>query len=166
MGVIRDKWYTVLSWVDNIKRIISFIPVLWNDWDFDSRPGLYKLMRKKLERLEPCLREGHLENGERYARQARVAIAVLDRIIADEYEEEELQPHIEKWGELSIRFEPIEGQDMSRCHFDRPNVKTSEDKEQQRQEFIEAMGKGEARRQRDLQWVFRFIAEWHSHWWD
>lgn len=164
----NDKIGTLHSWWDNLCRIVDFIPVLWHDWDFDARPGLYRYMRKKLERLEPCLRNGCHVNGERDARRVQVAISVLDRIIADEYEEKELAPHDEKWGKCHFSFEPdeVNGVECYRMNTDREHVVTEEDEEQEREEYIAHIHSADAQRERDIKWVFAFIARWHRHWWD
>jgi len=160
-------------WWTNIKRIFDFIPTLWSDFDFNADRGLYQLMRKKLERVEPCLRDGHLMNGERYARQIRVALTVLDRIIAGKYDEQDMAAHDLKWGEAKWNFIPIDdGLDddddnkMSELHIDYPNVHTAEEKEQERKEFMDAMHSAAKRRQRDIDWVFEHIRRWHQRWWD
>lgn len=161
----HDKIGTFHSWIDNLQRIWDWIPVLLQDWDFDARPGLYRVMRKKLERLEPCLRDGHLANGEKYARQIKVAIAVLDRIIADEYKEEECAPVDKKWGSIKFSFKPM-GNGMSQMLSSRRKAKTDQQVKQADAEYLRAIYAAEARRKRDIDWVFKFIARWHGHWWD
>jgi hypothetical protein len=165
---LKQYWSDGISslhvWCDNIKRIWDWMPVLCGDWDFDARPGLYQVMYKKMERLEPCLRNGHLVNRERYARQVKVAMAVLDRLIADEYEENELVSHDRRWGKLKIDFKIVSfGYQMTST---RRKVKTLQDQKQERTEFMLAYQRAEARRRRDIDWVFAFIARWHEHWWD
>ena len=166
----RHQWHYLWQ---NIKRIFDYIPTLWNNYDFDCSTTLYRIIRKKLSRVEPTLRYGHLLNGPRYARQIHVAIQVLDRLIAEKYDDEELAPHTEKWGEAIMSSTPIDdGLDedddkkLYEMHITHPNVHTEEDEEQQKKEFLAAMTRAGERRQRDIDWVFKHIARWHQRWWD
>jgi hypothetical protein len=77
-------------WPDNIKRLYRFIPVLWNDWDFDYS-GLYSYIKVKLVALEDCIRYGHFQERGKWADQIKEVIEALDRLIKDEYEEEQFK---------------------------------------------------------------------------
>jgi hypothetical protein len=167
------RYWNYRYWWRNIKRIFDYIPILWDDFDFHTDIGLYRLMRKKLERVEPCLRNGHLMNGERYARQICVTLTILDRIIANEYDNKDMAAHDKKWGQAQWRFTPIDdGRDdnddekLSELHIDYPNAHTDEEKEHQRKEFMTIMTKAATQQQRDIDWVFKHVARWHRHWWD
>lgn len=162
----HDKIGTLYSWWDNLCRICDFIPVLWKNWDFDARPGLYRVMRKKLERLEPCLRNGYHVHGERDAKQVRMAIFVLTRLIEDKYEKEAQAPVDEKWGKLKTSFGEPNELGCSQMFFNRENANTPEEKEQARKDFLRAMKHADDRQRRDIEWVFNFIARKHLGWWD
>ena len=164
-GFWDDKMGTLRSWIDNLQRIWDWLPILLQDYDFDSRPGIYRVMRKKLERLEPCLRYGHHVYGARDANQVKVAIKVLDRIIADEYDEEEQAPVDKKWGKPKFSFKPI-GSGMSQMVTKRRKATTPQQIAQADAEYMQAIHRAEAREIRDITWVFAFIAKWHRHWWD
>ena len=74
--LVKNFWQNVrYVWPDNIKRLISFFPSICSDWDFDAVPGIYRYLRVKLKRLEPCLRHGHLVGGVKYANQVRDVIS-------------------------------------------------------------------------------------------
>jgi hypothetical protein len=164
---IREKFRDItIVWPDNIKRIISFIPILWNDWDFDARPGLYILIKKKLERLRPCLLYGHLESGEKLTIQIDIIIKALDRLIADDYEEEEMVEVDEKWGKVNFWFEPIPNSECFEWKYDRPNMNTEEDKKQERIDYRAALKRGYDRQQRDAKIVFRGLEKLHWRFWD
>lgn len=140
---IKDLWTNLIyAWPDNIRRIIAFIPILWKDWDFDFSPGGYRLLRKKLELLEPCLTDGHLLNGEKYGRQVKKVIIVLDRLIEDEYDIHELEAVDPDW--MSRKIKSIK---WGKVH-------------------IESYHLAEKKKQRDIDFVFDVMKRWHRHWWD
>lgn len=141
---IRNFWTNLIyAWPDNIKRIIAFIPVLWNDWDFDFCCGTYRLLRKKLERLEPCLTNGHLMNGEKYGRQVKKVIIVLDRLIEDGYDIREIEEIDPDW--------------MSRMRDKSPKW---------RKIHLASYHRAEKKKKRDIDFVFDVMKRWHRHWWD
>lgn len=166
INLLKSKLRTLRHWKDNVSRIIDFIPILWNDWDFDCSTGLHKLIRKKLQRLEPNIRNGYAVDGERDARRIRVVISVLDRIIEDEYSERELVDHNKKWGKGEmIIIRPIDS-DKSSIEFVFDGVKNDEDEEVRRKEYMAASILAGQKKNKDLEWVFKILGKYHMEWWD
>lgn len=68
-----------------IGTIISYIPILWKDNDWDYAFFLI-LMRKKLQRMEKHFREdGVASVSKRDAQRMRETIKILDKLIEDDY---------------------------------------------------------------------------------
>ena len=55
---------------------------------------------------------------------------------------------------------------MSELHIDRPNVKTEEDKEQERKEFRRASEHEAKLREQDLDMLFKNMRKYIQTWWD
>ncbi len=72
----------------NCKRVISWIPTIWEDrsWDYTF---MYKILRKKLEE-DANFYDSNAVNSDTswIVKQQRFAIKLLDRIIADDYMED------------------------------------------------------------------------------
>ncbi len=148
-------------WSTNLRRIIDFVPIVWSDYDFDCQSGLYMLIYKKLERLEPCLRNGHLLNGEKYAKEVRNVMLVLERIMADDYCFEERLDHLKKWGQY--RIGRANSDEKTFCNL---FVTTEEEEKLCKSEYFDIITKQGHLLQRDIDWVFRIIGERHLYWWD
>lgn len=165
-----DDWpydfYTwLISWRDNIGRIIDFIPILWHDWDFDCEPGIYELIKKKLERLEPTLR--HSVNAEKERKHIRTCIFLLDRIISDYYEEQFMRLHTQRWGDIKMTFEKNDaGTGYSTFNLTHTKVKTAADSEKEREQFRIGSKHVEQQRQNAIDYVMRMITKHSGSWWD
>lgn len=164
--LVKNFWQNVrYVWPDNIKRLISFFPSICSDWDFDAVPGIYRYLRVKLKRLEPCLRHGHLVGGVKYANQVRDVITALDRLIEDAYEDKELEASDKKWGKPAFDFVPLDN-----GHFrmvDKREEKMSPGElEEMKKERKEAYKEAERKRVEDINFVFETIRKNHRNWWD
>lgn len=94
----------VKNFIYKIKRIIDFIPVLWNIYDFDYS-SLYKVMKKQLERMEKFQREEAYHVDRKHtADKIHFAVQILNRLIQDEpvYLNNALMHHRRKWGEIIL----------------------------------------------------------------
>lgn len=78
-SVAFDIWY-------GIGNIIRWTPVIWKDRDFDWL-YLAAVMEYKLTRMARLFDDGHLMNHDRKARECRVAATLLQRLLADEYDD-------------------------------------------------------------------------------
>jgi hypothetical protein len=94
---IFDTYYRVEYRVFNIsrffKRLLVWIPILWNDHDWDYT-YLFIMMEKKLS----LMREYHETKGlsmdrQKIAKQIKTCEVLLKRIIADEYPFSNTKPH-------------------------------------------------------------------------
>ena len=165
--------HTIRHFFRQVGKVIDYLPVLWSNCDWSAEPECYELLRKKLQRMEPVLRNGHLVNGERYAKQIRFALHLLDLIIADQYDHEAFQAHQAKWGEDTTWFEPFEpakgeGDDewyeMKSSNY--PNAHTEEQQEQAGKELLDMVHKAQKTRQRHIEFLFGFLARHMPGWWD
>jgi hypothetical protein len=143
---------------DRFWRIIDYIPAIWHDWDFNCEPGIFELIKKKLERLEPEII--HHIHAERDRRRIRICIILLDRIIHGYYRNEFDKKHEAKWGELDWHFEgPY-------LRFTRPKAITEEEKEQEAKEHWEGIQRAEAQTQRAIDFVMKTVGKWAQYWSD
>jgi hypothetical protein len=83
--------YWVKRKIQQIKRVIDFLPLIWNGFDFDYTYSI-DLFKKQLERTA-----NHLESNKAYslsaktnAQKIRTAIRLMDIVYAERYVDEYL----------------------------------------------------------------------------
>jgi hypothetical protein len=126
LDAISNGWWHSISrepgsWWRRIKHVVSWIPYLWDDYDFDQ-VYLWKIMREKLRRM----REDHEESQfiadwKRVADEIRVAENILTRLIEDKYANEDWERHHKQYGEPFPDFLREELPDGSVMHHPRPD---------------------------------------------
>ena len=133
----------IWSFWQNIKRVTSWIPVLWNNYDFD---GAYLLIvvEYKLKRMEKLFREqGHCVHSAKYAKEMKIARLLIQRIVKDSYSD--------------MAFDTIEtGEGFMDIDFQkRPMVP--------KQEIWEY---GDKQKQQDLEYLCGYLKKHLFSWWD
>lgn len=82
-----ENWYRhyIRNTLWNIKNIILWIPVLWNNWDFDEA-YLLKIMAHKFGLMERFFREdGITISASRHAHQCKVCKNLCKRLAEENY---------------------------------------------------------------------------------
>lgn len=74
---LRGLWERLL-------RCLNILPTVWNtyDWDYSS---VLELTKWQLKRMEPVIRGGHCEGGEKTADKIKQATVLLERILSQDY---------------------------------------------------------------------------------
>jgi hypothetical protein len=111
-------------------------------------------------------REGHHLGNEKDADDMKIAINTLDRLIEDDYLDNSLKFHKEKWGNVDIKFIPNDDEGNSIAEFVYDKAKTEKDKEQARKEFKIAADHSEYMVAQDLDFLFEVLKKKIRHWWD
>lgn len=94
---------------DNIVHVISWIPVLWDDRDYDYL-FLYIVIKHKLERMRRHHEKDKIiADWKEVADQIGIAIDCLDRLIKDEYVDDDYAKHVKKYGSFMDRGEMVPG---------------------------------------------------------
>ena len=129
--------------LQNIKRLIGWIPVLWNNYDFD---GAYLLIviEYKLKRMERLFREeGHCVGSGKSAQEMRIARLLIQRIVDDSY------------SDMAFDFKET-GDMFMDCWFEkRPMVPKQK-----------AWEYGDRQKQQDLNYLCDYIKKHLFSWWD
>lgn len=146
-----------------LKRAFEFAIVGWSNEDYDYG-YLLKLMEFKLRRLEKAILNGHAEPDKKTNQSIRICIKLLNKLASNDYMYF-VEQHYAKWGEPKINTVDV-GNNFSRLEFTYKNVKTPEDKELHRQEFIEATNKDSQQELRDKKLLFSIMEKYMTSWWD
>ena len=112
-----------------------WFPVIWQDRDWDQW-FLYKMLHFKLKRMERLQRKyGHCVQNEKYADQIKLAASLLQRLMKDEYLENALKPHEEKWGDSEFVWTPkSDDEEYSLLNIKVEKANTKEEIEQESKE--------------------------------
>jgi len=153
--------------IRQIKRVIDFLPLIWNGFDFDYRYAT-DLFRKQLERIADEMESdrGILENAKTNAQKIRTAIRLMDKVYDEEYGCEYQDKLKELYGEnvLDWWFEDTgKGDDSSYLRYEYEKWDNSEEiKKVERKLFLES--KNKQKRVHKLLWDF--IEHNIQKWWD
>ena len=159
--------YWVKRKIRQIKRVIDFLPLIWNGFDFDYRYAT-DLFRKQLERIADEMESdrGRLENAKTNAQKIRTAIRLMDKVYDEEYGCEYRDKLKELYGEKVSDwwFEDAgRGDDSSYLRYEYEKWDNSEEiKEVQKKLFLES--KDKQKRAHKLLWDF--IEHNIMNWWD
>lgn len=116
-GWIRTIATQPMYWWRAVRHIASWIPVLWDDCDWDQA-DLWIMMREKLRRMRACHTGKEVE-------ELMVAEELLGRLIKDDYCAMEWENHRLKYGDpwplvssdkipVKHPYDPVESEEMSK----------------------------------------------------
>jgi hypothetical protein len=159
--------YWVKRKIRQIKRVIDFLPLIWNGFDFDYRYAT-DLFKKQLERIADEMESdrGRLENAKTNAQKIRTAIRLMDKVYDEEYGCEYQNKLKELYGErvLDWWFEDTgKGDGSSYLRHEYEKWDNSEEiKKVERKLFLES--KEKQKRAHKLLWDY--IEHNIKYWWD
>ena len=159
--------YWVKRKIRQIKRVIDFLPLIWNGFDFDYRYAT-NLFKKQLERIADEMESdrGRLANSKVNAQKIRTAIRLMDKVYDEEYGCEYQDKLKELYGEnvSDWWFEDTgKGDDSSYLRYEYEKWDNSEEiKKVERKLLLES--KNKQKRAHKLLWDF--IEHNIQNWWD
>jgi hypothetical protein len=137
--------------ITSIKNIFRWIPIIWNDKDWDYY-FLYKILYTKLLSMEKHLRKyGHSANSKKDADRIKTCINILKQLMKDEYHEKVFKPFYKKWGKPEFNWIDVKDKpNYTELKITNPNVITKEDEEQEGKEFKDFIQIENDLKQRDI----------------
>ena len=151
-----------------VKNLIVYFPVIWNnrEWDYLF---LYKLMEKKLQRMEYNIRTyGHHVGNEKDANRIKECHEIITRLLADDYFGDNFEKDFtEKYGELDHFFTKVEDKpNLCQWNSDFTKTKTKEEQEEANTEWHRLYKLAEEMKQKEKRKLFRKMATYIESWWD
>jgi hypothetical protein len=163
-----SKWYYdfMHKFIENpffqLKRLCQwYLNVFRYDYDFDGH-SLFGIIEYKLKRLEKCLINGHAFQEPIDMKALSLAIKLAGRLKDDKYEEVGYNRIDKIWGEINLNWDAPEGVSLA----SRPNVKTDEDKEQERAYSMIQYRASEYRMKREERWLYAILHKYLRNLWD
>lgn len=152
---------------NQILRVIDYLPIIWNGFDFDYRYST-ELFKHQLKRQEDYMEseKGYTMNSKFYASRIRTAIRLMERV-EDEYYACEYQDKIKKlYGDtaLDLNFIPCEDNpEYTTLKYEYESWDNADEiRELERKLFLESNEK--QKRAHKLLWDF--IEHNIQGWWD
>lgn len=142
-----------------VKNLIIWFPIIWKDRSWDHY-FIYVNLHYKLKLTEKVIRNGHHLYRNKTADKIKICILILDRLIKDNYLDNALEKHNEKWGEGEFQFKNNE------FHIKYENIKNKDDEQKQQKDFRAAVKHQNYLREQDLDILFKLLRKHIQSWWD
>jgi len=153
----------------NIWRIIQWVPVLWEDEDWNGPYNILTILSYKLGRVKKVLDNEYTDPDERKKNVetiSRVQELIKD-INEDDFCKEEWIKHTEKWGQLKLDFlKPKEGEPAGEVKIYREKAADGDAYEQERIECLKVFEIEAERQDKAYHELFELIEKNISKWWD
>lgn len=157
------QYVTPFFYLKNYKRMFKWLPVVWNDREWDYL-FLLDILKYKLENDSVYYEnDGVTVNSKKVAKQMKMCIALIDRISKDDYSMFMLDKLDEKYGEFI--FLPTEREGYT--SLTRENLKDNEKlHEQYRKDSKRFMEYEDYMRKQDKEYLFDTMKKHIFRWWD
>lgn len=161
---IPGMWFYNLK--NGIRNLVSWVPVIWGDHDFDYH-YLLRIMHHKISMMEKFFNsdDTHILDADEVAKDLKVCRILLKRIIDDEYILNATEPLDKKWGDLKIWSEPTDNPNFTSVEVGRPHLSEKNQviaKKAQRR----ANEHSENMKQQDLEFFVKIFRKKLFGWWD
>lgn len=159
--------YWVKRKIRQIKRVIDFLPLIWNGFDFDYRYAT-DLFKKQLERIADEMESdrGRLENSKTNAQKIRTAIRLMDKVYDEEYASEYMVLIDKLYGTTHYDFVDKDGEELYTMKVWNENAVDEQHQKEidevRREMMIHSLDK--QKRAHKLLW--NFIEHNIQNWWD
>lgn len=165
-SITSDIFYPFKHFYRFIGKLFSYGRLLWIDFDFDWI-YLLKIMKLKMTRMASAMDNGMTVSSPRHAKELRHAVAVIDRIIADDYDKLGYEKLEEKYGKTNWQFLPIENSNFSELLIEREKAKKgTPEYDEEYKETKKIMVNAERQRKADIKYLFEYITKHIEGWWD
>ena len=149
-------------------RSLAFAKHGWLSFDFDSA-YIFNLMAFKLKRIYKCLENDRAIQTKENMDSLKEAINICECLFDYNYDDKYHKAHDKKWGQLKNKDTPIYDEDGKVKHYVwdsyRNKVKTPQQKQTERKEFLKCFEDGEKDRRADLDRLNILLKDKSQDWW-
>ena len=154
--------------IRRVKKIIKWLPILWNDRDWDHH-YFYCILNHKLTTMEQFFREDAVTaNRIHDADKIKIARILTDRLMKNEYLiAAEMCPE-RKWGDRKmVWIKSDEGNGLVEfIGLEYEKAKTDKEIEQADRDYRKWGRRADRQREADIKYLFLWIARFIECWWD
>lgn len=154
------------SFKQSIKQLWLWLPIIWKDRDWDHT-YIYRILKFKIENTRKLNQRNMRHVGvDREIYNMWVCELLIDRLIKDDYFDSFGEIHDRKWGKSSFTTKYSEQHKGYELIFNRDNVITEEDKEQEKKEYRKYLLLSKRNRDNDRKYLFELLERRIDNWWD
>lgn len=160
-------YYTPIQWYHNVKRMIYWLPVIWNDRDYDCS-FFYKIVDHKLKSVENDSENWHWVGCHEQTKKIKQIRQWIEKANADEFDliEDEYQDFIDKYGELVSWTKPTEGSSMFEFHLAHEKCVDQKMADEANQQYLKLCELAQQRHNMYRNRVWKSIGKHIDRWWD
>ena len=155
----------IKDFIQNVKKLLQWIPVIWKDQDWDQT-FFYEILQFKLKRMAHYHRKySYSSNKDNVTKQIEICVMLLNRIVRDDYLSNALTQHEAKWGKAEILHEKIKDTeyyniDIKVPGLDKKNEKIETKKRRQCYRHSDYL------KEQDINMLFEKLNKHIECWWD
>lgn len=163
----QNLTYPIRRKYQQIKRVIDFLPIIWNGFDFDYIYSI-QLFKKQLERQVKFFESGksYSDRANQNASRIRTAINLMDKVYNEEYGMEWVDKLQEKYGNEVLNWDWEETSQGSELFYHRYRYEMWDNAEEIRKVKLELISKSDAKQKKAEKLVWKFIGHNIRYWWD
>lgn len=161
------RWHTRM-FIRSYKRVLSWIPIIWNDRDWDDH-YLLLILRKKLVSIRDDSKNWNWVESEKQTDILNQCISDIDTLLNDEYMglvKKQYNEFVDKYGELMVWDTKDENSEYYVCHFSFSKVTDQQNADEADQQWDKLMRLQEQKLERTRQRLWNTIRDHHQRWWD
>ena len=164
--------YWIKRKIRQIKRVIDFLPIIWNGFDFDYRYSI-EPFRKQLERQAKFLESDRAMtlSAKTNAQKIRTAIRLMDKVYDEEYAHQYMDTIDKLYGTTHYEFVEMDELDKDGEPFYRIKLWNENAVDEEHQNEINEIRKkmaidGKYKQKRAHKLLWDFIEHNIQRWWD
>ena len=163
----KNLTYPIRRKYQQIKRVIDFLPIVWNGFDFDYTYSI-QLFKKQLERQAKYFESGksYSERADQNVSRIRTAIRLMDKVYDEEYSTEWPDIPREKYGDDALDWDWEETSQGRGLSYHRYRYESWDNAEEIRKVKLELISRADAKQKKAEQLVWKFIGHNIRYWWD
>ena len=150
-----------------IQRVIDFLPIIWNGFDFDYTYSI-QLFKKQLERQAKFFESGkaYTSDAKHTASRIRTALHLMDKVYDDEYEMEWIGKIEEQFGKEALEWEFEDTGDGTGSSFITNKYEKWDNAEEIKLVKRELVKHSREKQKKAEKLLWEFIGHNIRHWWD
>jgi hypothetical protein len=159
--------YRIRRKYQQIKRVIDFLPIIWNGFDFDYMYSI-ELFKKQLERQAKLFESDKLnsDRSKQNASRIRTAISLMDKVYNGDYELEWMDTIRKKYGNDVFNWEFVDTGRGDGTSFIKSKYEYWDNVDEIDLLKGELMLKSRQKQKKAEQLLWKFIGHNIRYWWD
>lgn len=166
-SVKSDIVYPFKRFYRFVVKMFKYGKLLWFDFEFDWT-YLLKILQFKMRLMADNFdKNGITVSAPEKAKELRLCVALIDRILKDEYADMQLEKLKEEYGEVKWDCRETDNPKLHSLHIYRERApEGTPEYEDERKRFRKIMDDAEAQKNRDIEYLFDTMKKRIQGWWD